>query len=248
MAFFFIGHRGTRKVFDENTIKSFDIAIKSGADYIEFDVRRTKDNQFIIFHDPSLDRTTNGSGTVDTFTYNELSKFRTKKNNQKILLINEILDRYRDKTKFMIELKEEGIQDDILDLIKKKDLINKCIISGRNIYDLLSIKNKNPECLVCYNITKGKDLTLKSFLENEEFNKLEFPIDMLSLRSNQITKKFINICHMNNILAFSWDFMEYENSLEKIKNLIKMGIDGLLFDDFKNISHIKSWKYNLDYN
>ena len=53
----FIGHRGTLVDYDENTLESFDIAIKSGANCIELDVRRTKDNKLIVFHDKSLANT-----------------------------------------------------------------------------------------------------------------------------------------------------------------------------------------------
>ena len=46
----FIGHRGTLVDYDENTLEAFDIAIKSGANCIELDVRRTKDRKLIVFH------------------------------------------------------------------------------------------------------------------------------------------------------------------------------------------------------
>ena len=45
----------------------------------------------------------------------------------------------------------------------------------------------------------------------------------------------------NEILALSWDFIEYENPFEVIKGLIKMGIDGILFDNHKNITFTKHW-------
>ncbi len=242
MTFFFIGHRGTRKDFDENTIKAFDYAINSGAMYIEFDVRKTKDNQLIIFHDETLERITNGSGKINSYTYRELKKYRTKKNNQKISLLSDILTIYHNKINFMIELKEKGIHDEIGRMIIEKNIIKNCIISGRSLFEIIKIKKIIPTCLVCYNITKGKDLSLESFLNDEKFNKIKFPIDMISLRSNHVSVEFIEKCHNNDILAFSWDFMTYEDPLQKIKELVKLGIDGILFDDYQNISKIKEWK------
>jgi len=61
------------------------------------------------------------------------------------------------------------------------------------------------------------------------------------LRSNNITSKFIKACHHNGILALAWDFLSCANPIEKIRRLIEIGIDGILFDDLKNIKVIKNW-------
>ena len=67
-----IGHRGTRVDFDENTIGAFKKAIEYGADYIEFDIHRTKDGQLIVMHDKSLNRTTTGSGLIKNCYFTEI--------------------------------------------------------------------------------------------------------------------------------------------------------------------------------
>ena len=104
--FLFIGHRGTR-ISDENTIYAFNKALKYGAEYIEFDVRKTKDNKLIIIHDATLERTTKGSGLIKNLTYNDISKYKTKRNSSKIPLLSDVLEKFKDQIKFMIELKEE---------------------------------------------------------------------------------------------------------------------------------------------
>ena len=71
--FFFIGHRGTRTDFDENTIEAFKKSIEYGSNYIEFDVRKTKDDNYIILHDTTLDRTTTGSGLLKKFNYKDFT-------------------------------------------------------------------------------------------------------------------------------------------------------------------------------
>ena len=68
-----------------------------------------------------------------------------------------------------------------------------------------------------------------------------FKPDLISLHSKRVTQEFIEVCHINGILALSWDFIGYEDPFEVIKGLYKMGIDGVLFDDFRNITRIKSW-------
>ena len=135
----YIGHRGTRTIFDENTIEAFKKAIEFRAEYIEFDVRKTKDKEFIILHDSSLDRTTNGTGLIKNFDYYELKKYRTKNHNCTIPLLSELLEELKGEVKFMIELKEDDIADGILKIVKSLSVFEECIFSGRNLIDLQNI-------------------------------------------------------------------------------------------------------------
>ena len=65
-------HRGASDTHPENTLAAFREAIRLGAHMIEFDVALTKDDQLVLMHDSTLDRTTNGKGPVSGFTLNEL--------------------------------------------------------------------------------------------------------------------------------------------------------------------------------
>lgn len=69
-----IGHRGIAKHAPENTLSSFRLAAKQKVDWIEFDLRLTKDNELVIFHDDTLERTTNGNGWVHESTLKQLTK------------------------------------------------------------------------------------------------------------------------------------------------------------------------------
>lgn len=59
-----IGHRGLAALAPENTLASFEAAAQAGFNWVEFDLRLTKDNVLVIFHDDALDRTTNGDGLI----------------------------------------------------------------------------------------------------------------------------------------------------------------------------------------
>jgi glycerophosphoryl diester phosphodiesterase len=235
-----IGHRGTRVDYEENTMKSFSKAIEYGVDFIEFDVHKTKDNKLIIIHDKTLQRTYNGIGFVSELKYLELKNFRTKKKGENIPLLIDVLSAFKNKTKFMIELKGENVVKLVARIIKEHDIISDCVISSKDLWKLKKIKSILPNCRICYNITKGKDFTLNQFLKNDPQKKVPMEFDMISLRSTLITEKFINLCHSKNILALSWDFINLKNSLLKIRELIKMNIDGLLFDSLSNLKIIKS--------
>lgn len=69
-----IGHRGAKAYAPENTLESIETAASLGVEWVELDVKLTKDNVPIIFHDDELDRTTNGSGKVAETTYEDIQQ------------------------------------------------------------------------------------------------------------------------------------------------------------------------------
>ncbi len=71
-------HRAGWRVAPENSLSGMAKCIEMGADVIETDVRRTKDGQYVIIHDKTLDRTTTGTGRVEQFTLAELRQLRLK--------------------------------------------------------------------------------------------------------------------------------------------------------------------------
>ena len=67
-----VGHRGAPRDEPENTLASFERAIRIGVDWIEFDLRKTRDGVLVVIHDETVDRTTNGKGLVRDMTFDEL--------------------------------------------------------------------------------------------------------------------------------------------------------------------------------
>ncbi len=238
---FFIGHRGTLIDHDENSLDAFEAALKFGANYIEFDVRKTKDNELVIFHDSKVDRITHSKGLLENYTYSEIARMHLKLTNSHIPTLNEVLKTFGNKIKFMVELKGENIREDVIRTINNHNLLEDCIISGRNLLDLEKIKRNYHESYVCYNITRGKSLKFKDFMKQGKERRLHFIPDFISLHSKKITQEFIEVCHTNNILVLSWNFIGYNNPIDVIKGLVEIGIDGILFDNYKNIEITKQW-------
>lgn len=69
-----IGHRGNRAHAPENTLPALLEAVALGADALEFDLRLSRDGQLVVFHDPTLERTTDGRGAVAAHTAAELQR------------------------------------------------------------------------------------------------------------------------------------------------------------------------------
>lgn len=69
-----IGHRGSAATAPENTLAGFRHAKSAGASMVEFDTQLTADKRCIVFHDDKLDRTTDGSGSVDHSAYHTIRR------------------------------------------------------------------------------------------------------------------------------------------------------------------------------
>ncbi|BCH56313.1 glycerophosphodiester phosphodiesterase [Agrobacterium vitis] len=67
-----VSHRGANQFAPENTFAAADLALQQGADYIELDVRESADGVLYVFHDETLDRTTNGTGPIGHATSEEI--------------------------------------------------------------------------------------------------------------------------------------------------------------------------------
>jgi glycerophosphoryl diester phosphodiesterase len=69
-----IAHQGGEDEFPSNTMYAFRSSLKAGADMLELDVGVTKDNQVVVMHDTTLDRTTSGKGTIESHTLKQVEK------------------------------------------------------------------------------------------------------------------------------------------------------------------------------
>lgn len=76
--FIVISHRGDHVIYPENTLDAYKEAIKNEADYIEIDLRTTKDSQLVSMHDGTVNRMSNTKGAVSSFTLAELKQLELK--------------------------------------------------------------------------------------------------------------------------------------------------------------------------
>ena len=99
-----IGHRGSPLEAPENTVSSVKKAVEAGADAVEIDVQKTKDNNIVVIHDENVDRTTDGKGFVKNLTLKEIKKLKIKNSNERMPLLQEIIDAAKGKAKLIIEI------------------------------------------------------------------------------------------------------------------------------------------------
>ena len=132
-------HRGASAYAPENTMSAFNMAIQLNANGIELDLRRTKDGKIVIFHDNEIDKKSNKKGKISDYTYQELlnfdfgSWFDLKYKDEKIVLFEDFAKKFLPKElTFAIELKEEKIEKETFDIIKKYATHNNIYITSFN--------------------------------------------------------------------------------------------------------------------
>lgn len=109
-----VAHRGNHIAAPENTLASCRDAIECGADYVEVDLRTTKDGKLVVLHDSKVDRTTNGSGRISEMNLSEVRKlqvFNRNKKTHRIPEFHEMLALCKDKINIYLDCKEANIEE-----------------------------------------------------------------------------------------------------------------------------------------
>lgn len=107
-----LGHRGYRGKYTENSPTAFKKAFENGADGIECDIQKTKDNRYIVFHDDKIDRFSNNSGYIRDYTLEEIKINVALGNNETVLEIEDFLKIIPPDKLINIELKKETITNE----------------------------------------------------------------------------------------------------------------------------------------
>lgn len=152
-----IAHRGASAYAPENTMSAFIRAMEMGAGGIELDVQLTRDEYPVVIHDETIDRTGNGSGWVGKFTFLEISSFDfgswfgTEFENERIPSLEAVLKLLNSWDGLLnIEIKNSkilypGIEEKVVELIRKYNMESRTIVSSFNHYSLAELKKLAPE-------------------------------------------------------------------------------------------------------
>ena len=256
----FIGHRGSRGTYPENTIEGFKKAIAYGADGIEWDIIVNKNNEIIISHEPFID-------TTYCQTLHK-EKGDTKKNlyemsSEEIKLIDccsKFYEKFPNQEKIIeskpllkeVEKELIGYKGVVLFEIKSEpSLVNEYYPNPQEYADIIYSHVKDsplklnyiymsfdPEILnELYTLMPKERFVL---LENNPFKSfsklkesLHFTPHAFGLNYKIITPKFVNKSHKENIEIYAWTVNEIEISNE----LVKIGVDVIITDYPNYIKH-----------
>ena len=148
-------HRGAALIAPENTLASIDAAVQAGADFVEIDLRRTKDGRAILFHDPTVDRTTNGMGWVREYT---LGQFRSMDAGSWFgpAFAGERVPTFEEAAVMLepapiavlIELKDDWTDTQlvpVVDHLRERQMVNRVVLQSFNIETMEALQRVAPE-------------------------------------------------------------------------------------------------------
>lgn len=209
-----VGHRGARAYETENTIESFAKAIAMGANAVELDVRLTKDGKLAVSHDDNLKRV---FGT-DVFVGEATLKTLKELTDGKLPELAEALDFIDGKVeKILVELKEAGTEEKVLNIIKRKKLKDRVIVVSFLEEALKNIRqlDKDIETGLIYAKHKGP---LKAALElNAQY---------LVALYRFLHRSNVEAAHKNGLKVIVWTI----NTLEEAREYKAKGVDGIASD------------------
>ena len=134
-------HRGASSHAPENTMAAFELAAKDGAPAIELDAKLTRDGKVVVFHDPTLTRTTNGRGNLADKTADQLraldagSHFSAQYQGEKIPFLEEVLAALGKKLLINVELRNywtprDGLADRVCELVRRQSVQGNILFSS----------------------------------------------------------------------------------------------------------------------
>ena len=238
-----IAHKGASGIAPENTLASFQAALDIGVDIIELDVRQTKDEEIIVFHDQFLDRTTNGTGNVHEYTLEQLrqldagSWFSSKFSDQKIPTLKEVLDLVDGRCQVLIEIKHmdhphyHDFADKLVDFIKLED----------NGFDWVLIQSYEDKYLEEAQIYDDRIQINKMLIGEDSTPLLAFYIETklklghgdskgnlktLNPEFKTLSPRRIFRMHSRGFKVFTYSV----NTREDMIKMLNMGVDGIITD------------------
>jgi glycerophosphoryl diester phosphodiesterase len=208
-----IGHRGARAYAPENTLASFRKSLEIGVDAVELDVRKTKDNQLVVIHNADVKRTTNGEGLVSELTLAQIKGFSAE-GGEKIPTLEEELDFLDKKVKVLVELKEEGVEDQVLSIVHAKGVEKNVVVTSFLEEALRKVRelNKNIETGLIYSKHSNP---VKAALEL----KANYLVALYKFTHTATIQK----AHENGLKIVVWTI----NNPDEAQEYAKKGVDGI---------------------
>ncbi len=208
-----IAHRGAPSDAKENTIESFEKAMVSGADMIEFDVRRTKDNVLIAYHDESIQ-----GHSLRDLTYEGMRQM-ARNQGFNVPTVEEVLKWSRGKIRLDVELKEEGYEKEAVELLLRYLGEDQFVITSFNDASLRVIKERYPDIktglILGRNIPSFRILTqLQELFPMKRCKKVK--VDFLVAHLKLLRLGFLERARRSHLPVFVWTV----NDGEMIRKLL----------------------------
>ena len=251
-----VAHRGDSKNFPENTLPAFLSAVKMGIDVVETDVHLSSDNVIVIWHDSTLDRNTDGSGTIEEHTYEELLKYDAgytfSKDGGKTFpfrgkgiklcsLEDALIECPNQRFNIDLKTKQSGIVEEFIRIVRKHHAEHRVCCASFHLTNLKSVRKIAPDILTSITTIEVLCILIKHKLhilpkKLSKGRKIIFQVPVGQYGIKLITPSFIKAMHKRDAVIMVWTINE-ENEMRR---LFKMGVDAVMTDDPKTVIKVAS--------
>jgi len=217
-----IAHRGASGHAPEHTFAAYDLALKMGADYIEQDLQQTRDQELVVIHDETLDRTTNCRGLVSTKTVAQIKECAPQ-----VRTLRELFERYQKRVKYYIEIKQPddapGMERSLLDLLDEFELRTQVIVESFSELSLQKIHETDSELTLVQLVHKGHhSRAIRERLKDYK----RYAIGIAPER-HSIDLTLVQAAHDEGMVVHPFTV----NDVAEMKRMVDVGVDGM-FTDF----------------
>lgn len=247
-----LAHRGA-DIQRENTLTAVRRAVDAGFGFIELDVRTTADNKVVVFHDETLNRITTGTGKLADTTWDELASVRIigaeprdEQISEPLVLLEELLEMFP-TTRFNVDLKDRASAAPMVEILRRQNAWNRVLIASfRDTHRRLFFKNLRPTdppvassggmetvaLLLAAHRTAAFKTVVRELRRKLPLDAVQVPIRKGPIRV--VTKRFVDACHAAGIAVHVWVI----NDPQQMKNLLAMGVDGIVTDNGPAIAEV----------
>ncbi|MVM28659.1 glycerophosphodiester phosphodiesterase [Spirosoma sp. HMF4905] len=224
-------HRGNSQLAPENTLATYLEALRMQVDFIEIDVRTTQDGQLVILHDGTLNRTTTGTGPINTQTLSALKTLSAGKGfdgrfqTEQIPTLEEVCQlvsrwnaSHPTQTNLYVDCKAVAPQP-LIELLQTHGLLKNAVFYGSDDA-LLALKQVAPTARLMPSLKKAEDMA-------EKINKLNpYAFD---LNWQVVNEALVQQIHQRGIKAFS-DLLGPFDSAEQYQKAARFHLDVIQTD------------------
>ncbi|MCC8169015.1 MAG: hypothetical protein LIO59_01290 [Oscillospiraceae bacterium] len=232
----FVAHRGYSNGAPENTVPAFELAGKCGFWGIETDISESADGVFMCMHDDTIERTTDGYGTIGDYTYSQLMDFNiTSGSNIELyddLTIPTMIEYLNTCVIYgcvpVIEIKSVQNYDAFLETIYNSGLQDRCIITG-GMPDLLEIRARNSDILLMPIGYSNKEYTYYleqvSALTDNRGILYNYPV---------VTEEIVRILHEQGLYCGVWSL----DTAEEAELYLSYGVDFVVTNEIPGLNQM----------
>jgi glycerophosphoryl diester phosphodiesterase len=138
-----IAHRGASLREPENTLRAFEEAIRCRADWLELDLRSTRDGHVVAIHDEDLSRTTDSKGFVRELNLAEVRRAKAAKG-ERVPLLAEVLELAAKRIRLYLEIKDASVVGETLKMVRERGCQDDVILASFDLGLMKELGDRRP--------------------------------------------------------------------------------------------------------